>query len=278
MAFGKDLGIGLKTYGNAFNFIFKHNLWYYYLFPLIIWGTIFWLTLQAGAAVADEAELYLMKLFGLDPNAKMEDLAWYEMIWHYFSEGLALVSGFAVKFTLGIFSAWFSKYLMLILMSPILALLSEKTEEILTGNEYPFEWGQFMRDIWRGIVIAIRNMMIELLVLTGVTVVCFFFPPLAIILWPFTWVVSWYFLGFAMIDYVSERRRFSVSQSNAFVKKHSGLAIGNGWLFATTLAVTSSIWLGAIGFMIAPINACVGATLAVHEIDDLSNSPYGNQG
>ena len=59
----------------------------------------------------------------------------------------------------------FGKYIVLILMSPIMAMLSEKTETILTGKKYPFTLKQFFRDIVRGIGIAFRNLFFQLLIL-----------------------------------------------------------------------------------------------------------------
>ena len=47
-------------------------------------------------------------------------------------------------------------------MSPVFAILSEKVESILTGNEYPFNIHQFLSDIWRGVKLAIRNFAIEI--------------------------------------------------------------------------------------------------------------------
>jgi len=40
-----------------------------------------------------------------------------------------------------------NKVVLLIVLSPILALLSAKTERILEGNQYPFRFDQFIKDI-----------------------------------------------------------------------------------------------------------------------------------
>ena len=50
-----------------------------------------------------------------------------------------------------------------VLMSPIYTMLSEKTETILTGKEFPFDAKQTVKDIWRALLIAIRNTAKQLL-------------------------------------------------------------------------------------------------------------------
>ena len=41
--------------------------------------------------------------------------------------------------------------------SPVFAYLSEKTDSILQDKEYPFSFRQLLKDMVRGIQIAIRN-------------------------------------------------------------------------------------------------------------------------
>lgn len=146
-------------------------------------------------------------------------------------------------------------------MSPIMALLSERTEEIITGKVYPFKIGQFIKDIGRGVVIALRNMFIEF----GFIFLGFFVVWIPIVGWIcalFLVLVSYYFYGFSMIDYVSERRKMSISQSTSYVRKHKGLAIGNGFIFSLIFAIPF------VGAIIAAVIAPVAACLAVLEIDN----------
>ena len=48
-------------------------------------------------------------------------------------------------------------YVVVIVMSPFLAYVSEKTEKILNLNDYPFNLCQFCKDVVRGIALAVRN-------------------------------------------------------------------------------------------------------------------------
>jgi len=49
------------------------------------------------------------------------------------------------------------KYLCLIIGSPVFAYLSEKTESLLEGKEYQFNLKQLLKDMGRGIRLALRN-------------------------------------------------------------------------------------------------------------------------
>lgn len=270
MSFGRDLKLGL-SYGKAFNFIFKHNLWYYYFFPLVIWGLLLWGSIYMGETVGEWTRDWLNGLVGSGDVDPTEDLPWYKDVWYFITDGAAYLSKWIVGLVVASMFGILSKYITLILLSPILAFLSEKVEKIVTGNDYPFEWDQFMRDIWRGVLIALRNMVIEY----GIAIPCFIitliFPPLYIVVKPFQWTLGWYFYGFAMLDYANERRRLSVGESVRFVRKHKGVAIGNGWLFAVFM------WIPIIGIMLAPITACVAATLSVHDLVDLNTNPHAHR-
>jgi CysZ protein len=64
------------------------------------------------------------------------------------------------------------------------------------------------------------------------------------------------------MDYTLERKKLSVSQSVDFVRKHKGIAISNGLIFALTII------LPFCGTFLAPfvsIFSVVGATLAIEE-------------
>jgi len=135
-----------------------------------------------------------------------------------------------------------------------MALLSERTEEIITGKVYPFNFGQFIKDIFRGVLIALRNMFIEF----GFLFLGFFVVWIPFVGWVFALfliIVSYYFYGFSMIDYVSERRKMGVSQSVSYVRKNKGLAIGNGFIFSLVFAIP--FLGGMIAAVIAPVAACI---------------------
>jgi len=266
--FFKDLGNGIGNFWKAFGFIFKHGLWYYYLFPAVISILLFLGVAYIAESVSDWATNSMMDMLGFEESIVQEDAGWWDRFTGMFKSGVEtgvhLIVHLGIIYTGGVLV----KYVMLIVLSPVLAFLSEKTEEILTGNEYPFDMRQIMKDVGRGIMIALRNMFIEFGFIILGWIVMFIFPPAGLVITPLLWIIGWYYYGFSMMDYVNERRRLSVGDSVKFVRKHKGIAVGNGWMFA----LVNSIWF--IGPIFAPINACVGAALSIGQVVDLKSNPF----
>ena len=140
-------------------------------------------------------------------------------------------------------------------MSPLLALLSERVERILTGKNYPFNWFDFLHDVVRGILLALRNLVIELLLLCLVFMIGFI-PVLNFITPALTFYISSYYYGFSMLDYSNERKRFTMKQSIYFISKNRGVAFGNGAVFYLLLL------LPFVGWVIAPALSVTAAAIA----------------
>ncbi|MCT4646062.1 MAG: EI24 domain-containing protein, partial [Carboxylicivirga sp.] len=146
----------------------------------------------------------------------------------------------------------------------VYAFLSEKTEEIISGKIIPFNITQFSKDIIRGVLLALRNMAVEI----GLTLLLFVlsFIPIVGYLTPIAlFLVSAYFYGFSFMDYTFERKRFKIDYSVRFMRRNKGLAIGNGFVFSLVLLIPY------IGVMIAgfvSIVSVVAATLAAGEVID----------
>jgi CysZ protein len=149
------------------------------------------------------------------------------------------------------------KYLFLIIGSPVFAYLSEKTEAILEGRDFPFSFKQLLKDIIRGIRLALRNALwqtvyvVSLLILSFVPVVGWIVPVISVF-------IECYYYGFSMLDYSCERHRMSPSASIEFIGKHKGLAIGNGLVFYVMHAVPF------LGWVLAPAYAVIAATLSLY--------------
>ena len=155
-----------------------------------------------------------------------------------------------------------NSFVWLIVGSPVFAYISEKTASIIENKEFDFEFKQFIKDIFRGIKIALRNClwqsvyMISIILLSLIPVVGWLTPLLAIL-------VECYYYGFSMLDYSFERKKISAADSIYYIGEHKGLAIGNGLLFYMIQL------LPVIGWVLAPSYAVVAATLSLHEEKDL---------
>lgn len=252
LTFFQQFGLGIKTYGKAIAFVFEKGLWVYFIYTILIALLLALGGLTLIHNLSDWLENWIMSYVTTDSE---------NGIFHFLGSALQVLLSVGLKILFFFVFSTFSKYILLIIMSPIMALLSERTEEIITGKVYPFNLGQFLKDIWRGVMIAIRNMFIEF----GFIFLGFFVVWIPIIGWfsaLFLIIVSYYFYGFSMIDYVSERRRMGISQSVSFVRQHKGLAIGNGFIFALVFAIPF------VGGMIAAVIAPVAACIAVMEIEN----------
>ena len=152
----------------------------------------------------------------------------------------------------------FIKYLFLIIGSPLFAYLSEKTESIIEGKEFPLSFKQLMKDILRGIRLALRNMLwqtvytISILVLSFIPVIGWVTPLLALL-------IECYYLGFSMLDYSCERNKLSTTQSIGLIGRHKGLAIGNGIVFYLMHLIP------VLGWLFAPSYAVIAATISLYK-------------
>lgn len=249
----RNLGTGFNSYGKAISFIAKHNLWIYFIYPFLISVAVILTGFYTFSAITEPVREYLLDLMGLGKNTHHEG-------WMSFLQGsLSFILTLGIRIIMFFIVLWLQKYIVLIIMSPILALLSERVDEIITGNKYNFDLGQFLNDVLRGIAIVFRNMLIEF----GFIVLFFVLSWIPVLGWVspvFLFVISCYFYGFSMIDYTNERRRLSVRESIAFISSNKGLAIGNGAVY------TLVSWIPLVGVLVAPVLSAVAATIGTYEV------------
>ncbi len=255
--FLQGLGKGVSDYGRAIRFINKEGLAWFYLVPIIINIGLFVGGLSAIGELTEFLKEEALQVSTLNHAEGWlgETLAWLMTgaIW------LVLKIVFFFMF------AYLGGYIVLIVMSPVLAFLSEKTEKILTGHDYPFDIQQLMRDVVRGVLLALRNMFLEVLIIIGFFIIGLFpvigwliglVSPIALLL------VSAYFYGFSFTDYVNERQRLNVKQSVRLMRKNRGLITGNGLPFALIL------FIPIIGVTISGFIAIISTVSAVISIKD----------
>ena len=140
-----------------------------------------------------------------------------------------------------------------------MAILSEKTEELLTGQKFPFQLKEFIKDVGRGIFIALKNFFIEIIILLCLLFLVYI-PFIGLLTPILIFMVEAYFYGYSMIDYYNERHRLSVKESQRFIYKNKWVAIANGTIFYLLLLVP------ILGLLIAPSYGVIAASLAAHKI------------
>jgi CysZ protein len=124
----------------------------------------------------------------------------------------------------------------LALSAPFMSPVSEKIEAFLTGNaQHSQRETTFMQQLWRGIRVNGRNLIMELLFTIPILLLKFI-PLINIFSTILLFLVQAYYAGFGNMDYTLERH-FQYKQSVQFVRKHRGLAIGNGIVFILFLLI-----------------------------------------
>lgn len=226
--FFKEFGTGLSAYGKAVEIIFSKGLWWFFLFPVLLNVLLFFGGFSLVNYITNITQEWVLGLFVSEDGL-------------YFGKSFIqdIFSGFiwvVFKILFFFIFAYIGGFVVIVLMSPVFSILSEKTEAILTGNSYPFDADQLMRDIARGVLIATRNLFIELGYIVGVFVLSFI-PVVGQLGAIFLFFVSAYFYGFSFMDYTIERQKYSVSQSVQFIRQHKGIAVANGVLFSLFMLI-----------------------------------------
>lgn len=276
--FAKDFNLGMRSYLKSFGFIMKNRMGHFYLYPVA-----FIVLFSLGAFysidfIVDSITPWVNSTFGLEPlpgdGGFDQAKAVLREIGRYVIHAVVWVSLMLIYYKI-------NKYFILIVMSPVMAIIAEKTESVVTGRHFPFSGVQLLRDVFRGVLIAVRNAVVELSITIALLGFNFFltllFPPVTVISTPLVGMVIFfvgaYFYGFSTIDYTGERHRLSYRQGLALVRRNKGIALANGTFFSLWLIIP--IFGTYVGTIFAPITCTVGATLALLEKGEPHNSRLG---
>ena len=277
MRFFRDLFVGFRSYWKAIRFIHKEKLYWYIPIPAMLMLMIY----KFGDVIRSHHS-------GISTE-NMNSIVW----------GMIIL---LLEIMIGMTLMKFSKYLVVIILSPLISHLSQKSERILTGNEYDFDLQQLFRDIKRGLRIAIRNIMWHYFFFIILFVVAYlgWEKPEESPVFYLTFILGFFYYGFSFLDYVHERLRWNIGESIRFVRKHRGLAISIGMIYSLMILVPVdlSVLFSTKGFEAgtfsgimdysyqvflwicaasAPIIAIIAATIAMNDTIDLKKSSIGKQ-
>jgi len=230
----------IKSYKTAFRYMMKRSLWKWQIIP----GTI---SLILGALILGMA-------YRLGNNLGAYIMYFYPF--EFGTEVLTTLFNFFGKIMLFVTGLFMYRWVLLILIGPFLSVISEQVEKIYLGTQgAEFSLSRMFRDIKRGIRMTFKLIRKEL----KYTFLNFFLglvPIIGIISYPLSFLIQGYFAGFGNMDFTMERH-FTVKEREQFVKKHKGLAIGNGLVFILILSIP------IIGLILAPTLAVIASTLNV---------------
>ncbi|MEP6675483.1 MAG: EI24 domain-containing protein [Ferruginibacter sp.] len=246
----KDIVIAIQAYFKAHRFIVQHRLWKWIFIPGLLYALMFGIGGYFFIKSSSHVIEYLFSVTGINAWVQKLQQSWLSFLVVF---GRLILHVIFIFFYFSLF-----KYLFLIIGSPLFAYLSEKTEAIMEGREFPFNFKQFIKDVLRGVKLALRNTLwqtvytISILILSFIPLIGWATPVLALL-------VECYYFGFSMLDYSCERKKLSTSQSIAFIGRHKGLAIGNGIVF---YLLHGFIF---IGWIFAPCYAVIAATISLYD-------------
>ncbi len=252
MNVAQQVKLGIQSYEKAHQLIVKHKMWGYVLLPgiinlalFIISGILAW---QYSTEFTSIIINYVPWINELNANAN----------WIKTTIQIIILIVIRILFLLAYLYTY--KYIVLILMTPILPIISEKAEANLTGSDFPFNTKQFIKDIIRGLVLATKNGVKELLLL-AILFFLSFLPIIGLASPVIIFIVQAYFTGFSMLDYYQERHQVSVKESKQFIYQNKWLSIINGSGFIGLSLVP------IIGQLIAPSYSVIAATIAMQQLN-----------
>lgn len=186
----------IQSFFTSFSYSIKlvwEKKMFWYFIPSIIIALIFYLLFSGGSWISQGASF-------------MED--WWLIGW--------LVGAFKSLFAFIGFMLF--EFILLVLFSPITALLAERTREEITGESIPFSFSIFMRVFKRMLVILTTAFLTQLLI--------------SIVLWFLSFLLGdtfytiasminiAFFIGFSYFDFALELDEISAKESRRFGRKN----------------------------------------------------------
>ncbi|WP_194768272.1 EI24 domain-containing protein [Tamlana sp. I1] len=237
----KNIISGIKAYFGAFSLISKLKLWKYFIIPMIISVITASLISFTAYGLSDDLGQFISKLW----------------IWNWGKETFSTLSTILAALIIISIGLILFKHIIMALSAPFMSPVSEKIEVYLTGKPVLNNRNSsFTEQLWRGIRINIRNLLMEL-IFTIPILVLKFIPIVNIFSTFLLFILQAYYAGFGNIDYTLERH-FNFKDSIKFVRKNKGLAIGNGMVFILCLFIP---FIGVI--LVLPLSVTAATTQTV---------------
>jgi len=246
--FFKEFSQSTLAYYEAFQFVKKHKLKgfilsaaFFNLFAFIFVGVVAW--------------IYTGKLIDLIYSSFSFPDDWEE--WGSFLEILT-----AIFIRILLISLYINlyKYIVLIIFAPVLAILSERTQNILNQQKKSINLIRLISEIGRGMIMGIVLINLNIIIYLSLVVLSIALPFLAPAFAILVFLVESFFFGASILDYRNEYFQLSVKSSLKKIFEHKGLVLGNG------LALNLFILIPIVGVLFAPSFALIAAGIHANKV------------
>lgn len=235
---------GIQAYAGTFKLIGKLGLWKFFAIPMAI---SFFTAVSIGFlawGLSDNLGAFISKI-------------WF---WEWGAETFRTISDFLGALIIIALGIILYRHIVMALSAPFMSPVSEKIEKHFYGETHSHRKTSNAQQLWRGIRINVRNLLMELL-LTIPIILIGFIPVVGIISSVLLFLVQSYYAGFGNMDYTLERH-FKYAESIQFVRRNRGLAIGNGMVFMLMLLIPA---IGIVLVLPLSVTAASTETLKVLE-------------
>ena len=220
----KGFVIGFRAYFEAYQILSRLRLWKYFAIPVVLSVIIFLIIGILSYFLSEDIGNYIANF-------------WFSTFWpwDHGKNTIHNISNFLGALIVIVVGFIAFKHLIMALSAPFIGPISNIIEENLTGMVSQRENSSSLQLLSRGLRIALRNFIRELLL--TLPILCFGLIPVIGLLSPILlFLLQSYFAGFGNMDPTLERH-LSYKESILFVKKNKGLAIGNGVVFILFLFI-----------------------------------------
>lgn len=248
----KNILKGIKAYAGTFKLINKLGLWKYFGVPMLISLLTAVLIGFSAWGLSDDLGAFISKI-------------WF---WEWGSETFRTISDFVGALIIIAFGIILYRHIVMALSAPFMSPVSEKIEKHLYGTsglDHSHRNTTNAGQLWRGVRINVRNLLMELLFTIPIILIGFI-PVIGIVSSVLLFLVQSYYAGFGNMDYTLERH-YKYSESIQFVKNNKGLAIGNGIVFMLMLLIPV---VGII--LVLPLSVTAASTQTLRVLEDSKTS------
>lgn len=249
----KNIAIGIQAYLGAFSLISKLKLWKYFAIPMLISVITAIVIFGSAYSLSDNIGAFIARIW----------------LWDWGKETFLGISSFIGGLIVIIIGLILFKHIIMALSAPFMSPVSEKIEAHLTGDVlHSHRKTSFSEQLWRGIKINGRNLVMELLITLPILLLKFI-PVVNIFSAILLFLVQAYYAGFGNMDYTLERH-FNYKKSLQFVNENKGLAIGNGAIFLVFLFIP---FLGVI--LALPLSVTAASIRTIETINNKKKNIHG---